>query len=98
MRGYILYILLYRLSTYAAQWYLSGSMEPWGPGPWSGLQRNMRVDLILYYRIRYSIHYTEKHALLVLFNSTTQTSERLLNGLYRWCYGVLGWSLDLVTL
>ena len=45
MRGYIQYynILSYRLSTYAPQWYLIGSMEPLGPGPLSDLQRNMRV-------------------------------------------------------
>ena len=38
----------------------------------------------------YSIHYTEKHALLVMFNSTTQTSERLLNSLYRVVLGGSG--------
>ena len=58
-----------------------GSMEPLSPGPWSGLKRNTRV---------YNIHYTEKHALLVLFNSTTQTSERLLNSLYRVVLGGSG--------
>ena len=56
-------------------------MELLSPGPWSGLKRNTRV---------YIIHYTEKHALLVLFNSTTQTSERLFNSLYRVVLGGSG--------
>ena len=56
-------------------------MEPLSPGPWSGLKRNTRV---------YTIHYTKKHALLVLFNSTTQTSERLFNSLYRVVLGGSG--------
>ena len=69
----IIYIIIIQTVKLRCSMVPCGSMEPLSPGPWSGLKRNTRVY----------IHYTEKHALLVLFNSTTQTSERLLNSLYR---------------
>ena len=58
----------------------SSSMEPLSPGPWSGFKRNTRIYTL----------YRKMHAFLVLFNSTTQTSERLLNSLYRVVLGGSG--------